>query len=75
LAVGRFSKRIAQIWGRLRVPHAENPLDKQIAGRPFDFHFNRGHGIDLPYDFFLSSEHGRYIVGGLADAHASDNTI
>ena len=22
---------IAQIWGRLRVPHPENPLDKQIA--------------------------------------------
>jgi predicted nucleic acid-binding protein len=21
----------AQVWGRLRVPHAENPLDKQIA--------------------------------------------
>ena len=24
-------EEIAQIWGRLRVPHAENPLDKQIA--------------------------------------------
>lgn len=22
---------VAQIWGRLRVPHPENPLDKQIA--------------------------------------------
>lgn len=22
---------IAQLWGRLRVPHPENPLDKQIA--------------------------------------------
>lgn len=22
---------IAQVWGRLRVPHPENPLDKQIA--------------------------------------------
>jgi predicted nucleic acid-binding protein len=22
---------IAQVWGRLRVPHHENPLDKQIA--------------------------------------------
>lgn len=22
---------IAEIWGRLRVPHPENPLDKQIA--------------------------------------------
>jgi predicted nucleic acid-binding protein len=26
-----FDEEIAQIWGRLRVPHAENPLDKQIA--------------------------------------------
>ena len=22
---------IAELWGRLRVPHSENPLDKQIA--------------------------------------------
>jgi hypothetical protein len=22
---------MAQVWGRLRVPHPENPLDKQIA--------------------------------------------
>ena len=22
---------MAQLWGRLRVPHPENPLDKQIA--------------------------------------------
>jgi predicted nucleic acid-binding protein len=26
-----FDEEIAQIWGRLRVPHPENPLDKQIA--------------------------------------------
>jgi predicted nucleic acid-binding protein len=26
-----FNEEIAQIWGKLRVPHAENPLDKQIA--------------------------------------------
>lgn len=26
-----FDEEIAQIWGKLRVPHAENPLDKQIA--------------------------------------------
>ena len=26
-----FDTEIAQIWGRLRVPHPENPLDKQIA--------------------------------------------
>lgn len=26
-----FDDEMAQIWGRLRVPDAENPLDKQIA--------------------------------------------
>lgn len=26
-----FDAEIAQVWGRLRVPHPENPLDKQIA--------------------------------------------
>ena len=26
-----FDEEAAQVWGRLRVPHAENPLDKQIA--------------------------------------------
>ena len=26
-----FSPEEAQVWGRLRVPHAENALDKQIA--------------------------------------------
>jgi toxin FitB len=26
-----FDQEAAQIWGRLRVPHPENPLDKQIA--------------------------------------------
>jgi predicted nucleic acid-binding protein len=26
-----FDEEIAEIWGRLRVPNAENPLDKQIA--------------------------------------------
>ena len=26
-----FDKEIAEIWGRLRVPNPENPLDKQIA--------------------------------------------
>lgn len=26
-----FDADMAQVWGRLRVPHAENPLDKQIA--------------------------------------------
>ncbi len=26
-----FDEDVAQLWGRLRVPHPENPLDKQIA--------------------------------------------
>lgn len=26
-----FDADMAQLWGRLRVPHPENPLDKQIA--------------------------------------------
>jgi predicted nucleic acid-binding protein len=26
-----FDTDIAQVWGKLRVPHPENPLDKQIA--------------------------------------------
>lgn len=26
-----FDEVVAQLWGRLRVPHPENPLDKQIA--------------------------------------------
>ena len=26
-----FEDDAADVWGRLRVPHAENPLDKQIA--------------------------------------------
>ena len=30
-AVLPFDQEAAQIWGRLRVPHPENPLDKQIA--------------------------------------------
>lgn len=30
-AVLPFDAEIAEIWGRLRVPHSENPLDKQIA--------------------------------------------
>lgn len=30
-AILAFDAEIAQVWGRLRVPHAENPLDKQIA--------------------------------------------
>jgi len=30
-AILAFDQETAQIWGRLRVPHPENPLDKQIA--------------------------------------------
>ena len=30
-AILGFDQEIAQIWGRLRVPHPENPIDKQIA--------------------------------------------
>ena len=30
-AILRFDQETAQIWGRLRAPHPENPLDKQIA--------------------------------------------
>lgn len=30
-AILAFDEEIAQVWGRLRVPHAEHPLDKQIA--------------------------------------------
>jgi predicted nucleic acid-binding protein len=30
-AILAFDEEIAQIWGHLRVPHPENPLDKQIA--------------------------------------------
>ena len=26
-----FDQEAAHVWGRLRVPHPENPLDKQIA--------------------------------------------
>ena len=30
-AILAFDDETAQVWGRLRVPHPENPLDKQIA--------------------------------------------
>ena len=30
-AILAFDQETAQIWGRLRAPHPENPLDKQIA--------------------------------------------
>lgn len=33
-----FDAEIAQVWGRLRVPHPENPLDKQIAATALIYH-------------------------------------
>jgi toxin FitB len=30
-AILSIDAEIAEIWGRLRVPHPENPLDKQVA--------------------------------------------
>jgi len=30
-AILAFDADMAQVWGRLRVPHPENPLDQQIA--------------------------------------------
>ena len=30
-AILPFDQEIAEVWGRLRVPNPENPLDKQIA--------------------------------------------
>ena len=30
-AILAFDEEVAEIWGRLRVPNSENPLDKQIA--------------------------------------------
>lgn len=30
-AILAFDEECAHVWGRLRVPHPENPLDKQIA--------------------------------------------
>ena len=32
-----FDEDVAQVWGRLRVPHPENPLDKQIAATALVF--------------------------------------
>jgi toxin FitB len=32
-AILPFDEEIAQIWGKLRVPRAEDPQDKQIAAR------------------------------------------
>jgi predicted nucleic acid-binding protein len=32
-----FDSEIAQVWGRLRVPHPENPIDKQIAATALSY--------------------------------------
>jgi toxin FitB len=32
-----FDQEAAQVWGRLRAPHPENPLDKQIAATALIF--------------------------------------
>lgn len=34
-AILPFDEETAHIWGRLRVPHPENPMDKQIAATTF----------------------------------------
>jgi len=36
-AILPFDQEAAQIWGRLRVPHPENPLEKQIAATALIF--------------------------------------
>lgn len=36
-AILPFDQETAQIWGRLRVPHPENPLDKQIAATALSY--------------------------------------
>lgn len=33
----RFGAETAQVWGRLRVPHHENALDKQIAATALEY--------------------------------------
>ena len=46
-----FDADTAQIWGRLRVPHPENPLDKQIAATA------------LIYDLTLVTRNIRHFTG------------
>lgn len=45
-----FDADAAQVWGRLRVPHPENPLDKQIAATA------------LLYDLILVTRNIRHFV-------------
>ena len=57
-----FDADAAQLWGRLRVPHPENPLDRQIAATA------------LLYDLILVTRNVKYFAGTgvrLLDAFAS----
>ncbi|HKU13380.1 MAG TPA: type II toxin-antitoxin system VapC family toxin [Steroidobacteraceae bacterium] len=36
-AILPFEQDAAHVWGRLRVPHPENPLDKQIAATALSY--------------------------------------
>jgi hypothetical protein len=46
-----FDADAAQVWGRLRVPHPENPLDKQIAATA------------LIYDLILVTRNVKHFAG------------
>ena len=46
-----FDAEAAQVWGRLRVPHPENPLDKQIAATA------------LVYDLVLVTRNAKHFAG------------
>lgn len=46
-----FDADVAQVWGRLRVPNPENPLDKQIAATA------------LVYDLVLVTRNVRHFAG------------
>jgi predicted nucleic acid-binding protein len=58
-----FDIDAAQVWGRLRVPHPENPLDKQIAATA------------LLYDLILVTRNTRHFAATgarLFDPFAAD---
>lgn len=46
-----FDTDAAQLWGRLRVPHPKNPLDKQIAATA------------ILYDLILVTRNVRHFAG------------
>lgn len=64
-AILPFDQETAEIWGRLRAPHPENPLDKQIAATAMIYqravvtrntaHYNPT-GVDLLNPFTSLSE-------------------